>query len=89
MYPGEVTGAASGAEADEAGVDVEVPRGVGDECEVLVFSAMEEEYAAVAADEAGVVAARSKTVAVGLAICSIMVKRVSVHHRNSRDKREG
>lgn len=63
--PGEVAGAAGGAEADEASVDVEVD--VGDEREVVIFLAVEEEDAAVTADEARVVATGANAIALRLA----------------------
>lgn len=47
LDPGEVAGAVGWADADEAGVDVEV--GVGDECEVVVGLAVEVEHYAVVA----------------------------------------
>lgn len=63
--PGEVAWAAGGAEANEASVDVEVD--VGDEREVVIFLAVEEEDSAVTADEARVVATGANAIALRLA----------------------
>lgn len=61
MNPGEVSVEIRVPLADEVGVDVEV--GVGDQAEVLVFSAVEVECDAVAADEARVLANSTRGVA--------------------------